>query len=161
MINIQKMYSQLSIWWRLHYVGGVPNIGKIGCTTTDLAMFLEIFGYNLTPPQVEEAMTKVGGYLYVRDQNGRLQPTGLIIWSKIEKAFPKVKFVYRYYSYNNSKVLSLIRRGLPVLVEVRHPSGIKHWVLFIGDQKAIDPLSGSIISTSKYPVLGFAEIVGR
>jgi len=44
------------------------------------------------------------------------------------------------------------------LVEVRHPSGTKHWTLFIGDRLAIDPLGGSIISTGKYPVLGFTEL---
>lgn len=155
MINIPKRYSQLDLRWRWKSVGDYSNFGKIGCTTTALTMLLEVAGYDLTPPEVEKKLNDVGGYLW---QNSK--PTGLLIWSKIQKAFPKVKFVYRYYSYDNAKVKSIIlQKKMPVLVEVRHPSGFKHWVLFIGDYKAIDPLGGYIISTGKYPLTGFAEII--
>jgi len=153
MINT-KVYSQRDIRWFLGKVGfGKGNFRSVGCTTTALTSLLFIFGYNLIPPQVAERLRNAGAY-----QKG----TDLILWSIIQKAFPVVKFVYRYYTYDNKLVKKYTDRGIPVLVEVDFDGIIKtpndrHWVLFIGDKKMIDPWTGKVESTSKYPILkGFA-----
>ena len=45
-----------------------------------------------------------------------------------------------------------------VMVEVNAASigAVKHWVLFVGRQKMIDPWTGTTESTSKYPLTGYS-----
>lgn len=147
-----RIYSQRDWRWAWKKVGGVSNFWNIGCTTVALTSLLFVAGYDLQPDQVEERLRKVGGY--TKD--------GLIIWAKIEKAFPKVKWVYRHYAYNNAKVKAYVDRDIPVMVEVlvRGLTGktYRHWVLFLGDKMMMDPLSGKVVSTAKYPPIGWSEI---
>ena len=119
-------------------------MGTVGCTVTSLTSLLFTVGYNLTPPQVAEKLRAVNGFI-----------GDLIIWSKIEKAFPKVKFIYRFYKYNNTEVKKLVDKGTPVMVEVLM-YGSRHWVLYIGDKMMIDPWVGKAVSTSKYVPIGYA-----
>jgi hypothetical protein len=146
MINT-KIYSQRDLRFRFKRVGfGKGNFGSVGCTTCALTGLLFTAGYDLTPPQVAERMRNVVGY-----------SGDLIIWSKIQQAFPNVRFVYRYYKYDNSLVRKYIDQDVPVLVEVMTRLG-KHWVLFLGDMKMYDPWDGRVKSTATYNPIGFALI---
>lgn len=127
------------------------TIGGYGCTLTCLTMFLNEAGYNnLTPDYVNDELKKVKGF------------TGaLILWANITKAFPKVKWSWRGYNYDNLKVSYYVYiKRLPVLVEVNGAKigAPKHWVLFLGNRKAADPWTGKIIPTDYYPLTGYSLI---
>lgn len=144
MINT-RVYSQRDWRWYWKKVGfGNGHFGNIGCTVTALTSLLFVAGYDLTPPQVAERLRGVNGFI-----------GDLLYWAKVEKAFPKVKFNWRYYKYNNTEVKKLVDKGIPVLVEVLL-KGSRHWVLFIGDKKMIDPWTGRVVSTSIYTPIGYA-----
>jgi hypothetical protein len=75
----------------------------------------------------------------------------LVIWNKIPSAFPKLKFVWRSYVYDNNAVLSQIKRNGFCLVEAkRRFTGSKHWVVFIGNKRLLDPQTGTERSTGVY-----------
>lgn len=144
MINT-RIYSQRDWRWYWKRVGfGSGHFGNVGCTVTALTSLLFVAGYDLTPPQVAERLRAVNGFI-----------GDLLYWAKVEKAFPKIKFQWRFYKYNNTKVKKLVDKGVPVLVEVLL-KGSRHWVLFLGDQKMSDPWTGKVVSTSLYPLIGYA-----
>lgn len=144
MINT-RVYSQRDWRWYWKKVGfGRGHFGNVGCTVTALTSLLFVAGYDLTPPQVAERLRGVKGFI-----------GDLLYWAKVEKAFPKVKFQYRFYKYNNIEVKKLVDKGIPVLVEVLL-KGSRHWVLYIGDQKMIDTWTGKVVSTSIYTPIGYA-----
>lgn len=145
-INV-KVYSQRDWRWAFVKFGfGGGRFKDYGCTVTALTSLLFVAGYNLTPPQVAEKLRAVKAF-----------QGDLLIWSRIQLAFPLVKFTWRGYGYDNAKVKENIEKGNPTLVEVIL-SGHRHWVLFIGDQKMIDPWVGKVEPTSKYPLLGYSLI---
>jgi len=142
-----RVYSQRDIRWSWQKFGfGGGRFYSYGCTVTALTSLLFVAGYDLTPPQVAEKLREKKAF-----------SGDLIIWSRIQLAFPKVKFIWRGYKYENAKVKEMIEKKTPVLVEVLL-SGHRHWVLFIGDQKMIDPWTGRVESTSKYPLIGYSLI---
>jgi hypothetical protein len=85
----------------------------------------------------------------------------LVLWNRIPVAFNKLKWIKRVYSYNNLETsLYVYAKRMPVLVEVNAAriGASRHWVLFLGSQKAMDPWTGTIIPTSTYPPTGEAFI---
>ena len=108
---------------------GNSNLCKIGCTCTVCAM-----AAGTTPDKVVDACDFT--------ENGKLY------WASLSRV--GLKFIWRGYSYENDKVLMAISDYGFCLVEVLHPSGIKHWVIFIGGKRLIDPLTGRECLTSKY-----------
>lgn len=114
------------------YPLGNSIIGLIGCTVTCAAMTIDS-----TPDKVVDAC--------------KFTPNGSIYWHSLIKV--GLKFIWRGWKYENDKVKKAIVDYGFCLVEVLHPSGIKHWVLFIGGGKMIDPLTGRECLTSKYPKL--------
>jgi len=144
MINT-RIYSQRDWRWYWKRVGfGKGHFGSVGCLVTALTGLLFVAGYDLHPDQVAEKLRAVNGFI-----------GDLLYWNKVEKAFPKVKFVWRYYKYNNTEVKKLVDKGVPVLVEVLL-KGSRHWVLFLGDKKMLDPWTGKVVSTSLYPIIGYS-----
>ena len=117
---------------------GNSVIGAIGCTCTCAAMAADT-----TPDKVVEACD--------------FTANGSIYWQSLIKV--GLKFHWRGYKYENDEVLMAISDYGFCLVEVLHPSGIKHWVIFIGGGKMIDPLTGKECLTSKYKKLtGFCVL---
>jgi hypothetical protein len=110
-----------------------------------------VTGNNLTPIDVNEKMKVAKGFY-----------GAMIIWSAIPKALPELTFVWRGYNYSNIQVSNYVYlRKLPVLVEVNPGKSLavaRHWCLFTGFQKMIDPWSGTIKSTSTFPATGYALI---
>lgn len=140
-----KAYSQRDWKWAFIKFGfGGGRFKDYGCTVTALTSLLGIAGYDLTPPQVAEKLREKKAF-----------SGDLLIWSRVQLAFPKVKFIWRSYKYENAKVKENIEKGNPTLVEVLL-TGHRHWVLFLGDQKMMDPWTGKIESTSKYPLIGYS-----
>lgn len=149
MLNLQ-VYSQRDARWAKDQHGTSQfTLGQTGCVVTGLAMVFKYFGFNSDPKLLNSILTKGKGYAY----------GNLVIWSKVAE-LTGTKFVKRTSPYNNVDVwtqINVFKR--PVLVECIAPKGVpggKHWVVFIGDRKAVDPWTGSIEPTSKYTPLGYA-----
>jgi hypothetical protein len=112
-------------------------------------------GYNETPATVNEKLTAADGY--AKDKYGN--PTALLLWAVPQRIWPKIKFVWRGYNYSNAKVAYQIYiKKFPVMVEVNGAAigGRKHWVLFVGDGKMVDPWTGSVRAISTYPLTGYS-----
>lgn len=149
MINI-PIYSQRDSRWKdLKHGTSSTTIGQTGCVISCLAMVFKHFGFNSDPQSLNKLLTVGNGYA-----NGNL-----VIWSKVAQ-LTGTKFIKRTSPYNNLDVwtsINIYKR--PVLVEVLAPKGVpggKHWVVFVGDKKAVDPWTGTIQPTSKYTLLGYA-----
>lgn len=125
------------------------TIGSHGCTITAIAMLA-----GLTPDEVNRRLLQVQGYA----------STNLVIWSKIKEAIPWLDHEKRVYSYNNEDVKLAIEKYGGCLIEVDFDGKIstprdQHWVVYKGDQKMIDPWTGSEKPTSYYPIVeGYSVI---
>lgn len=109
------------------------TIGNYGCTITCIAMLL-----GTTPDVVNKRMVDVQGFA----------EGNLVIWSKIEEAFPGIN-VRRVWIYNNDDV----KNNLPCMVEVdgKPIGGYRHWIVYTGNQRCYDPWDGHDDPTSDYP----------
>lgn len=106
----------------------------VGCT---ISVIGDVLG--VTPDVVNEKLKSVQGF-----------SGSLVIWAKIEEAFPGVK-INRVWSYNNDDVLAHVPN---VIVEVpATPIGGtgSHWVNYIGNHQLKDPWTGTIRPTSDFP----------
>ena len=135
--------SQRDPRWSKQQLGtSNTTIGGFGCTITSIAMLI-----GTTPDVVNRELKRVGGYA-----NGNL-----VIWSKVPVAFPQLIFIKRVNYYNNDDV----KANLPCLVEVDFDGSPNtfgnHWIVFIGNQRLLDPWTGQDRPTSTYPILkGYA-----
>lgn len=121
------------------------TIGQFGCTITALSIIL-----GSTPDVVNLRIKAVNGYA----------EGNLVIWDKLEEAFPGIK-IKRVWSYDNADVLANVPN---VLVEVdgKPIGGYRHWVVFIGNKKMIDPWDGLEKSTTSYnSPLSYCVVLGK
>jgi hypothetical protein len=120
------------------------TIGTHGCVVTGLAILA-----NTTPDVVNERFLAVDGYSL----------GNLVIWDKVKEALPDMYCAKTGWKYDNADVL----KNLPCLVEVDGaPIGAsRHWVVYIGNQKMLDPWTGKEESTSKYVPLSYRIIKGE
>ena len=151
-----KPLSQRDPRWKDKKLGfSTYPIGQKGCTITALTCLVNyIYGSNIGVDEFNDAIKKVDGF--APDLN---KQKSLIIWSKVPAVYPRLKWIWRDYNYNNVKVSWYVYiHKIPVVVKV-HAWSIgapEHWVLYIGSQKMVDPWTGTIVSTSKYPATGDA-----
>jgi hypothetical protein len=146
--------------WGSKLVGfGKETFAKVGCTVTALTCMINyLSGSNYTPDQVNDRLKEFNAF-----SDGRTLGKGnLLVWYRVCMAFPFLRYVGRYYNYtwlDNAKVAEYVYvRKVPVLVEVYVAQGnnrTKHWVLFVGNKKMIDPITGKVESTAKYPLTGY------
>src|SRR3990167_4974870 len=134
-------------WARQQLGTSNTTIGSHGCTITCIAMLVDT-----TPDVVNRELKRVGGFAQ----------GNLVIWSKIPVAFPQLTFVKRVNSYNNDDV----KANLPCLVEVDFDGSPNtfgnHWVVFIGNQRLLDPWVGQNRPTSTYKILkGYAVLTPK
>lgn len=121
-------------WSAIKLGSSNTTIGDFGCTITCIAMII-----GTTPDVVNERMKQVAGFA----------EGNLVIWAKIDEAFPGIK-TRRVWSYDNADVKANVKR---VLVEVdgKPIGGYRHWVVYVGSQKLYDPWDGKEDPTSDYP----------
>lgn len=119
------------------------TIGSHGCTITCVAI-----AAGTTPDVVNQKLKELGGYAN----------TNLIVWQKIKQALGNLEFEWRGYQYDNERVAAAVSLSGFCLVEVdaTRIGAPTHWVLYIGNQKMIDPWTGVIKSTNYYPPKGYA-----
>lgn len=153
MIKLPKLFNQYDPKWAHDQHGSSSStIGKTGCTITLLTAILFQAGYtNETPKTVDDKLTANRGYAY----------GNLILWTVVPKIWPRLKWIGRYYSYNNEKAKEWISRGMVPMIEVKAdpiggaPGG-KHWVGFLGDGASFDPWGGDIEQTKIWTPTGMA-----
>jgi hypothetical protein len=121
------------------------TLGEYGCTITCISMII-----GTTPDVANERLKSVNGFA----------EGNLVIWSKLEEAFPGIK-IKRVWTYDNDDVLKNVPN---VLVEVdgKPIGGYRHWVVYIGNKRLVDPWTGMEGSTSQYPSpLSYCVILGK
>jgi hypothetical protein len=145
-------FSQRDPKWANKRLGfSTLTIGNYGCTLTALSSLVSyVYQETYTPDRVNDMLKKAGGFV-----------GALVLWSRVPLAFGKLKWMKRVYGYKNWEVASYVYlKKTPVLVEVNGAKigAPRHWVLFLGNQKAMDPWTGNVISTSHYPPTGYSLI---
>lgn len=156
------LFSQRDSAWSADRVGfSNYRISSQGCTLTALAAYLKFLGYDVNPRIVNNELIKLGEY-------GPKNPFGayqgaLLVWNNLWRAYPKLKApVQRVKAYSNMRVSAwvYVTPRLPAFVEVNAASigASKHWVLYLGDRKCLDPWTGNIVPTSKYPAIGYCLV---
>lgn len=144
MILVPVISQQDSRWANILLGFSFETIKSFGCT---LACLTALAGRN----NVAEANE-------LFKQNGVYTNGNLVTWNKVSLAFPNLKFVYRYYVYDNNKVSDYVyNKNTPVLVEVdAAPIGAprsSHWILYVGDRMCLDPWLGKLRKTADYPIV--------
>lgn len=148
-------YGQIDPRWKNMRLGSSKpkngTIGVKGCTLTALTnLYNLLFNTNYTPLQVNDMFIKFG--VYTQDKYGY----SIINWLNVQRALPKLKFVYRDPTYDNATVKKWIEVDpkVPVIVVVRVSASVpEHFVLFTGNKRMIDSLDGKEKSTSTYSPL--------
>jgi len=152
MLDVQVFNQRDARWANEKHGTSNSTIGKTGCTICVVASMLVHAGYKTDPSKLNKLLTDNKGYAQ----------GNLIIWTVIPKLFPKVKWVYRHYSYNNDLASEWIKeKGIIPIIEVGAapiggaPGG-KHWVGFVGNMKSIDPWTGTVRDTTTWQPTGMA-----
>jgi Peptidase_C39 like family len=135
-----------SLWqadakWCDDPLGGIVENGTLGgegCAVAAAAMVFKFYGIDVDPQQLNWFLTSVGGYT----------DNGWLYWERAAWFAPdKVRHVYEDLA-SYQLIDSNLSRGNPVIVRVRLPSGITHFVVVAGkdgfDYLIADPGAGSV-----------------
>ena len=126
--------------WREDPLGGIEEngtMGSAGCAVAAAAMVFQSYGIKVDPQQLNWFLTDTGGYT----------DEGWLYWDRAVWWAPeRVRHVYEDLpSY--ALIDSNLSRGNPVIVRVRFPSGITHFVVIAGkdgfDYLIRDPGAGA------------------
>ena len=152
MLNVVVFNQNDPRWKNDQHGTSNSTIGATGCTICVICSMLVHAGYDIDPKRLNVMLTQNHGYA----------AGNLVIWQAIERLFPLVKFIFRYYEYRNDLASEWIKqKGIIPIVQVGAapiggaPNG-KHWVGFVGDMKSIDPWTGRIVDTSTWEPNGMA-----
>ena len=136
--------------WRRHLLGPTPNtLGAEGCAVASAAMVLASYGYDTDPGRLNA---------FLQDNEG-FTPQGWLYWEKAaELTEGRVRHAYEdlptYHLIDRN-----LARGNPVIVRLRIPSGITHFVVLAGkdgwDYLTRDPGAGA--SKGLYPLREFGS----
>ena len=116
-------YLQSDPKWSADSLGETPGtLGGEGCAVTSAAMLLSYYGMDIDPGRLNRFLTDHGGY----------EGTGWIRWESAADYSPGL--VEKAYEDLPSHALIdwNLMRGNPVIVRVRLPNGITHFVVIVG-----------------------------
>ncbi len=125
------------------------TLGAEGCAVASAAMVLASYGADLDPGRLNSFVDKIDGYT----------PQGWLYW-EAAAAFPPA---LARHAYEADPSYYLIDRNLlagnPVIVRVRYPSGVTHFVVIVGkrgfDYLIRDPGAGGVRGV--YPLEEFGR----
>jgi len=109
--------------WAGDYLAATPGtIGGEGCAITSIAMIFQYYGIDTDPQRLN----------WFLDTNGGYTPEGWVYWEKAAEIAPgRVKHIYEdlpsYYLIDSN-----LARGNPVIVKLKLPGGITHFVVIAG-----------------------------
>jgi hypothetical protein len=109
--------------WRSYRLADTPgNLGGEGCAVSSAAMVLSHYGMEIDPPRLNNFLTRNNGY------EGR----GWLKWESAAEFTPGI--VEKAYEDLPSHALIdwNLLRGNPVIIRVRRPDGITHFVVIVG-----------------------------
>jgi hypothetical protein len=136
--------------WRNDPLGPTNHtLGAEGCAVASAAMVLASYGFDVDPQRLNRFLTEHGGYT----------PQGWLYWESAADYDPgKVRKVYEDLpSY--ALIDENLDRGNPVIVRLRLPSGITHFVVIAGkegfDYLTRDPGAGA--AKGLYPLREFGS----
>jgi hypothetical protein len=136
--------------WRNDLLGPTPNtLGAEGCAVASAAMVLASYGFDTDPQRLNAYLKKNDGFT----------PQGWLYWEKAaEIAGGRVRHAYEDLpSYE--LIDANLARGNPVIVRLRLPSGITHFVVIAGkegfDYLTRDPGAGA--AKGLYPLREFGS----
>lgn len=116
-------FWQASPLWGLQPLGQTNGtLGEEGCAVASAAMVLASYGIDTDPGRLNQALI----------QNGGFTPEGWIYWEKAAEIAPdRVRHVYEDLpSYQ--LIDAQLAKGNPVIVRLRLPIGITHFVVVVG-----------------------------
>jgi len=145
-------FAQSDPRWGCDHLG--PSSGTLaaeGCAITSAAMVLASYGIDTDPGRLNRFLTSNGGYI----------GAGILIWEKAAEFVPgRCEKVYEDDPSFAGIDWNLLR-GNPVIVRIRFPSGITHFVVIAGkegfDYLIRDPGAGA--SCGLYPLSELASQV--
>jgi peptidase C39-like protein len=120
------------------------TMGEEGCAVSSAAMVLAFYGQDIDPGRLNAFLSESGGYT----------PQGWLYWEKAADYQPGL--VRRAYEDLPSFFLidSNLERGNPVIVRIRLPNGVTHFVVIVGkagfDYLIQDPAAGG--ANGVYPL---------
>lgn len=136
--------------WRNDPLGPTTGtLGAEGCAVSSAAMVLASYGIDTDPQRLNAFLTASGGYT----------PQGWLYWEKAAEIAPeRVEHVYEdaptYHLIDSN-----LSAGNPVIVRLRYPSGVTHFVVIAGkdgfDYLTRDPGAGA--SKGLYPLKEFGS----
>jgi len=136
--------------WRKDPLGPTTDtLGGAGCAVSSAAMVLASYGIDTDPQRLNAFLTTNDGFT----------PQGWLYWEKAAELAPeRVRHVYEDApSYH--LIDSNLRAGNPVIVRLRYPHGVTHFVVIAGkdgfDYLTRDPGAGA--AKGLYPLREFGS----
>jgi hypothetical protein len=137
-----KYFSQNNLIWKNDKLGSSSlTIGNYGCTTSCISTGGTWFGEIITPKELASVKT-----LYTQ--------SGLIIWKQIENIYEKMKFFYRYYTFNEAVIDEFLITN-PNSVVLLNVNNRKHWVL------ALKKTASGYLCSDPYPFPASKKVYAR
>jgi hypothetical protein len=134
-----QRFAQADPRWADDELGPASStMGEEGCAVSSAAMVLAFYGQDVDPGRLNAFLSNCGGYT----------PEGWLYWEKAADFHPGL--VRHAYEDLPSYFLidSNLERGNPVIVRIRLPNGITHFVVIAGkdgfDYLIQDPASGGV-----------------
>lgn len=116
-------FRQADPAWRLDRLGDTEStLGAEGCAVTSAAMVLKSYGVNTDPQRLNAFLTAHDGYV----------GQGWLVWEKATDIQPGCAEKAYEDAPSHWLIDSNLLRGNPVIVRIRFPSGITHFVVICG-----------------------------
>jgi len=111
-------------WGGNRLAGGSSSLAAEGCAVASAAMVLASYGADLDPGRLNDFLRRNGGFT----------PSGWLYWEKAAEFPPGVaEHIYEAAASHFLIDWNLLR-GNPVIVRLRYPNGITHFVVVVGKQ---------------------------
>ncbi len=111
-------------WGRDRLAGGPTTLGQEGCAVASAAMVLASYGYDTDPGRLNRYLQAHQGYT----------DRGWLYWEKASD-HPPGTATKAYEDAASHYLIDLnLLRGNPVIVRLRYPSGVTHFVVIVGKQ---------------------------
>ena len=146
-----RAFAQGDLRWAYDHLGKSEGTMQTeGCAVTSAAIILATYGIDVDPGRLNRFLTDHEGYI---DQ-------GILVWERAADYAPGKCYKAYEGDASYSRIDLNLLRGNPVIVRVRLPSGITHFVVIVGkdgfDYLIRDP--GSASARGAYPL---SELVPR
>ncbi len=133
------LFTQGDPRWSEDFLGPTEEtMGQAGCAVSSAAMILRYYGHDTDPGRLNKFL----------DENNGFTEQGWLKWEGVEP-FTAGQVRHAYEDLPSYRLIdSNLKRGNPVIVRVRLPSGITHFVVIMGkdgfDYLIRDPSSAGL-----------------